>query len=231
VKSVVVVDPPRADPAVVAELGSLGVATVHEAAGRTGLLGHQLRPLWPGAAVAGTALTVLCWPGDNLMIHVAVEQARPGDILVVTTTSPSSDGFVGELITTALAAREVRGLVTTTGVRDVAAIKAARFPVWSQSISAQGTVKATAGSVNVPVCIAGTVVAPGDVVVADEDGVVCIPRLDAAAVAASGRRRAEREDEARQAFALGELSLDRYGLRPVLERLGVDYVRANPEES
>jgi 4-hydroxy-4-methyl-2-oxoglutarate aldolase len=225
---VVIVDPPRADPAVVAELGALGVATVHEAAGRTGLLGSRLRPVWPGARMAGTAVTVLCWPGDNLMIHVAVEQARPGDVLVITTTSPSSDGFVGELIATALAAREVRGLVTTTGVRDVAAITRARFPVWSQSVSAQGTVKATAGSVNVPVCIAGTVVAPGDVVIADEDGVVAIPRADAVAVAASGKRRAEREDEARAAFARGELSLDRYGLRAELERLGVAYVRANP---
>jgi 4-hydroxy-4-methyl-2-oxoglutarate aldolase len=229
VKPVVVVDPPRADPAVVAELGDLGVATVHEAAGRTGLLGTRLRPLWPGAAAFGTAVTVLCWPGDNLMIHVAVEQAGPGDILVVTTTSPSGDGFVGELIITALAARDVHGLVTTTGVRDVAAITRARFPVWSEAVSAQGTVKATAGAVNVPICIAGTAVAPGDAVIADEDGVVVVPRRDAAAVAAAGRLRAQREDEARAAFARGELSLDRYGLRPELERLGVAYVRANPE--
>jgi 4-hydroxy-4-methyl-2-oxoglutarate aldolase len=226
-KPVVIIDPPRADPAVVAELGALGVATVHEAAGRTGLLGAQLRPVWPGAAAAGTAVTVVCWPGDNLMIHAAVEQARPGDILVVTTTSPSSDGFVGELITTALAARGVRAVVTTTGVRDVSAITEARFPVWSQSISAQGTVKATAGTVNVPIAIAGTVVAPGDVVVADDDGVVAVPRLAAAEVAASGKLRAQREDEARQAFARGELSLDRYGLRAELGRLGVSYIRAN----
>jgi len=228
VKPVVIVDPPRADPEVVSELGALGVATVHEAAGRTGLLGSRLRPVWPGARIAGTAVTVLCWPGDNLMIHVAVEQARPGDVLVITTTSPSGDGFVGELITTALAARGVRGLVTTTGVRDVAAITAARFPVWSQSVSAQGTVKATAGSVNVPVSIAGTVVTPGDAVIADEDGVVVIPRLDASEVAAHGKLRAEREDEARAAFARGELSLDRYGLRAELDRLGVVYVRADP---
>ena len=230
-KPVVVVDPPRADPAAVAELGELGVATVHEAAGRTGLLGTRLRPVWPGAAAFGTAVTVLCWPGDNLMIHVAVEQARPGDILVVTTTSPSSDGFVGELIVTALAARDVHGLVTTTGVRDVAAIAQARFPVWAEAVSAQGTVKATAGAVNVPICIAGTVIAPGDAVIADEDGVVAVPRRDAAAVAAAGRLRAQREDEARAAFARGELSLDRYGLRPELERLGVSYVRAEPDGS
>ena len=230
-KPVVVVDPPRADPAAVAELGELGVATVHEAAGRTGLLGTRLRPVWPGAAAFGTAVTVLCWPGDNLMIHVAVEQARPGDILVVTTTSPSSDGFVGELIVTALAARDVHGLVTTTGVRDVAAIARARFPVWAESVSAQGTVKATAGAVNVPICIAGTVIAPGDAVIADEDGVVAVPRREVAAVAAAGRLRAQREDEARAAFARGELSLDRYGLRPELERLGVSYVRAEPDGS
>ena len=230
-KPVVVVDPPRADPAAVAELGELGVATVHEAAGRTGLLGTRLRPVWPGAAAFGTAVTVLCWPGDNLMIHVAVEQARPGDILVVTTTSPSSDGFVGELIVTALAARDVHGLVTTTGVRDVAAIALARFPVWAEAVSAQGTVKATAGAVNVPICIAGTVIAPGDAVIADEDGVVAVPRRDAAAVAAAGRLRAQREDEARAAFARGELSLDRYGLRPELERLGVTYLRAEPDGS
>ena len=230
-KPVVVVDPPRADPDVVAELGQLGVATVHEAAGRTGLLGTGLRPVWPGAHAAGTAVTVLCWPGDNLMIHVAVEQARPGDMLVVTTASESSDGFVGELITTALAARGVRGLVTTTGVRDVAAISRARFPVWSRSISAQGTVKATAGAVNVPICIAGVAVAPGDVVVADEDGVICIPRRDAAEVAANGRRRADREDLARQAFARGELSLDWYDMRPALEGLGISYIQADPEGS
>jgi 4-hydroxy-4-methyl-2-oxoglutarate aldolase len=231
VKPVVVVDPPRADPAAVAELGDLGVATVHEAAGRTGLLGTRLRPVWPGAAAFGTAVTVLCWPGDNLMIHVAVEQAGPGDILVVTTTSPSSDGFVGELLATALAARDVHGLVTTTGVRDVAAITRARFPVWAEAVSAQGTVKATAGAVNVPICVAGTVIAPGDAVIADEDGVVAVPRRDAAAVAAAGRLRAQREDEARAAFARGELSLDRYGLRPELERLGVTYVRAEPDGS
>ncbi|MCW2911721.1 MAG: dimethylmenaquinone methyltransferase [Actinomycetia bacterium] len=225
-KPVVIMDPPRADAAVVAELGELGVATVHEAAGKTGLLGTFLRPAWTGARAAGTALTVLCGPGDNLMLHAAIEQARPGDLLVVTTTSPSSDGFAGELITTGLAARGVRGLVTTTGVRDVAAITEARFPVWSQFVSAQGTLKAIAGAVNMPVSIGGTVIAPGDAVVADDDGVVCIPRAQAAQVAADGRRRAQHEDEARDAFARGELGLDRYQLRAVLERLGVTYVRA-----
>ena len=227
---VVVVDPPRTDPAVVAELGELGVATVHEAAGKSGLLGTALRPVWAGARAAGTAVTVLCGPGDNLMLHAAVEQARPGDLVVLTTTSPSSDGFVGELIVTSLAARGVTGLVTTTGVRDVAAITGAGFGVWSQHISAQGTLKATAGCVNVPVVIGGVVVHPGDAVVADDDGVACIPRAMAAQVAAAGRARVQREDEARRAFAQGELGLDRYGLRPVLERLGVRYVRAEPGE-
>ena len=226
----VVVDPPRTDPALVAELGELGVATVHEAAGKSGLLGTGLRPVWAGARAAGTAITVLCGPGDNLMLHAAVEQARAGDLVVLTTTSPSSDGFVGELIVTALAARGVTGLVTTTGVRDVAAITQLGFPAWSRHISAQGTLKATAGCVNVPVVIGGMVVHPGDAVVADDDGVVCIPRALAAQVATDGRARVQREDEARQAFARGELGLDRYGLRPVLDRLGVRYVRAAGEE-
>lgn len=229
-KPVVVVSPPRADRDVVAELGRLGVATVHEAAGRTGLLGTRLRPLWAGARAAGTAVTALCPPGDNLMVHVAIEQAGPGDILVITTTSPSSDGFVGELITTALAARQVHGLVTTTGVRDVAAISRSGFPVWSRHVSAQGTVKATAGAVNVPVSIAGTVVAPGDAVIADDDGVVVVPRLAVSDIAQAGRLREEREDQARAAFASGELSLDRYDLRTQLDRLGVRYVRAQESE-
>ncbi|HEX9623421.1 MAG TPA: 4-carboxy-4-hydroxy-2-oxoadipate aldolase/oxaloacetate decarboxylase [Streptosporangiaceae bacterium] len=220
------VDPPRADRAAVAELGRLGVATVFEAAGRTGLLDTRLRPAWAGAATAGTAVTVLCWPGDNLMVHVAIEQAGPGDVLVITTTSPSGDGYVGELITTALAARGAAGLVTTTGIRDVAAIAKARFPVWSQSVSAQGTVRASAGSVNVPIVIGNTVVSPGDVVIADDDGVVAVPRLRATEVVESGRQREAKEEQSRAAFAAGELSIDRYDLRPQLERLGVRYVRA-----
>ncbi|HEY2128160.1 MAG TPA: 4-carboxy-4-hydroxy-2-oxoadipate aldolase/oxaloacetate decarboxylase [Streptosporangiaceae bacterium] len=229
-KPVIVVDPPRADPAVVAELGQLGVATVHEAAGKSGLLGTTLRPAWAGAQAAGTAVTVLCGPGDNLMVHAAVEQARPGDLLVVTTTSPSSDGFIGELIVTSLVARGVTGLVTTTGVRDVTAITAAAFPVWSQHVSAQGTLKATAGCVNVPIVVGGVVVHPGDAVLADDDGVVCIPRALAAEVAPAGRLRVQREDAARAAFAQGELGLDRYDLRLVLDRLGVRYVSAEPGE-
>ena len=227
---VIIVDPPRADPGVVAALGELGVATVHEAAGKTGLLGTGLRPAWPGARAAGTALTVLCGPGDNLMLHAALEQARPGDLVVLTTTSPSSDGFVGDLIVTSLAARGVTGLVTTTGVRDIAEITAAAFPVWSRHVSAQGTLKAAAGCVNVPVVLGGVVVRPGDAVIADADGVACVRRELAAQVAADGQLRVQREDEARAALRRGELSLDRYGLRPVLEQLGVRYVRAEPAE-
>lgn len=229
-KPVIVVDPPRADAAVVRELGELGVATVHEAAGKSGLLGTALRPAWAGARAAGTAVTVLCGPGDNLMVHAAIEQARPGDLLVVTTTSPSSDGFIGDLIVTSLKSRGVTGLVTTTGVRDVAEITAAGFPVWSGHVSAQGTLKATAGCVNVPIVVGGIVVHPGDAVAADDDGVVCVPRAQAAAVAAAGRLRVQREAAARAAFAAGELGLDRYGLREVLGRLGVSYVPAGPGE-
>jgi 4-hydroxy-4-methyl-2-oxoglutarate aldolase len=230
-KPIVVVDPPRADRADVAELGRLGVATVFEAAGRTGLLGTQLRPAWVGAAAAGTAVTVLCQPGDNLMVHVAIEQVSIGDLVVITTTSPSCDGYVGELIITALAARGAAGLVTTTGIRDVAAITNAGFPVWSQWVSAQGTVRATAGSVNVPIVIANTVVWPGDAVIADDDGVVVVPRLRTAEVVESGRQREAKEEQSRAAFAGGELSIDRYDLRPALDRLGVRYVRAESDGS
>ncbi|HEV8219163.1 MAG TPA: 4-carboxy-4-hydroxy-2-oxoadipate aldolase/oxaloacetate decarboxylase [Streptosporangiaceae bacterium] len=228
-KPVIVTGPPRADRQAVAELGKLGVATVHEAAGKTGLLGPDLRPAWPGASVAGTAVTALCGPGDNLMVHAAIEQAGPGDLLVITTTSPSSDGYIGELIVTSLLARGVTGLVTTTGVRDVAEITKLGFGVWSAYISAQGTAKAVAGCVNVPVAIGGTVVHPGDAVVADDDGVVCVPRARAAEVAEAGRQRLAREDAVRDAFARGELGLDRYGLREVLDRLGVRYVPAGPD--
>ena len=228
-KPVVIMNPPRPDRAAVTALGRLGVATVYEAAGRSGLLGSGLRPAWAGARTAGTALTVLCAPDDNLMVHVAVEQARPGDVLVVTTTAPSGTAFAGEPIVTALIARQAHGLVTTTGVRDVPAITRAGFPVWSQSVSAAGARSAAAGSVNVPVSIADVVVVPGDVVVADDDGVVCVPRLQAAQVAAEGRRRAERAEAARLALARGEPTLDRYQLRPVVERLGIPYVSAAPE--
>lgn len=223
---VVVTDPPRAALEDVDALGAFGVATAHEAMGRTGYLGPELRPIYPEARVAGTAVTALCRPGDNLMIHVAVEQCRPGDVLVVATTSPCTDGLIGELVATALVARGVRGLVTGTGVRDVADLTAMGFPVWSRTVSAQGTTKATGGSVNVPVVLGGGRVRPGDVILADADGVLCVPRADAARVAAAAGHRQERERDSREAFARGELSLDRYNLRPLVESLGITYVTA-----
>jgi len=224
VRPIVVTGCPRADLALVGELASFGVATVHEAIGRSGYLGPTIRPAHPGARVGGTAVTAVCWPGDNLMVHAAVEQCRAGDILVVTTTSPSADGLFGELLGTALRHRGVRALVTTGGVRDIAALHDMGFPVFSRAVSAQGTVKATAGAVNVGVSIDGQRIEPGDAVVADDDGVVVVPRAEVRAALAAARDRAAKEDAARESFAAGELSLDRYGLRAVLSRLGVEYV-------
>jgi 4-hydroxy-4-methyl-2-oxoglutarate aldolase len=223
---VVVTDPPRADGGEVDALAKFGVATVHEALGRTGFLGPELRPIQDGARTGGTAVTALCWPGDNLMIHAAVEQCRPGDLLVVTTTSPCTDGLFGELFATALAHRGVRGVVTTTGVRDVADLRAMGFPAWSAAVSAQGTVKATAGAVNVPIVVGGQVVRPGDAVLADDDGVVCVPRERVGEALTAGRARLEKEEATRRAFREGELGLDRYGLRATLAELGVEYVKA-----
>jgi 4-hydroxy-4-methyl-2-oxoglutarate aldolase len=224
VKAVVVTGCPRADLGDVGHLAELGVATVHEAIGRTGYLGPGIRAVHPGSRIGGTAVTVVCWPGDNLMIHAAVEQCQPGDILVVTTTSPSADGAFGELLATALAHRGVRGLVTTGGVRDVAELHAMGFPVFSAAVSAQGTVKATAGAVNVPVAINGQRIAPGDAILADDDGVVAVPRAAVGPALAAARERTERENASRAAFREGELSLDRNGLRAVLAGLGVEYV-------
>lgn len=221
---VIVTDIARADAETVDALGAHGVATVHEAQGRTGLVGVDLRPIQQGARLAGSAVTVLCWPGDNLMIHAAVEQCRPGDILVVTTVSPSSDGSFGELFATALQQRGVRGLVTTAGVRDVVDLREMRFPVWSGAVNAQGTVKATPGSVNVPVIVGGAAISPGDVVIADDDGIVSVPRERASAVLAASDARVAKEAGAREAYQRGDLSLDRNGLRPVLAELGVEYV-------
>ncbi|GAA4414887.1 4-carboxy-4-hydroxy-2-oxoadipate aldolase/oxaloacetate decarboxylase [Georgenia halophila] len=197
--------------------------------GRTGLLGPHLRPIQSDVRMAGTAVTVLAWPGDNLMIHAAVEQCREGDVLVVTTTSESLDGAFGELFATALQRRGVRGLVTTTGVRDTAELREMNFPVWSAAVHAQGTVKATPGAVNVPVTIGRTVVHPGDVIVADDDGVLSVPRAEAGTAIASSKARIAKEEAARTAFSQGELGLDRYGLREVLERLGVTYVDASED--
>lgn len=222
-KPVVITGVPQAPADVVADLGRHGVATIHEAMGRAGLLGTDLRPAWPGARAAGSAVTALCPPGDNLTVHLAVEQTAPGDLLVVATTSPSLDGYIGELLTTALAARGVAGLVTTTGIRDTADIASARYPAWSRAVSAQGTVKATAGTVNRPVVIAGTVICPGDVVVADDDGVVCVPRRAAREVLAGCRNRVDREFRSRAAYRQGKLSLDVSNLRGLVRDLGVEY--------
>jgi 4-hydroxy-4-methyl-2-oxoglutarate aldolase len=223
-RTVVVTGCPRADPDVVAELARFGVATVHEAAGRTGYLGPGIRPVYPGSRIGGTAVTVLCWPGDNLMVHAAVEQCRPGDVLVVTTTSPSSDGAFGELLATALQHRGVRGLVTTGGVRDVSALHEMNFPAFCAAVSAQGTVKSTGGAVNVPISINGQLIAPGDAILADDDGVMVLPRHEVGAVLPAAAARTETERVARAAFRDGELSLDRNGLRAVLSGQGVEYV-------
>jgi 4-hydroxy-4-methyl-2-oxoglutarate aldolase len=223
-RSVIVTGVARADLATVDALAELGVATVHEAIGRTGYLGPGLRPIQEGIRVGGTAVTALCWPGDNLMIHAAAEQCQAGDLLVVTTASPSTDGMFGELLATSLAARGVRGLVIEAGVRDVAELRAMGFGVWSAAISAQGTVKETPGAVNVPVAVGGQIVRPGDAIIADDDGVVCVPRAGVAAALAAGRARVAKEEQTRRALANGQLGLDLYGLRAKLAARGVEYV-------
>ena len=220
---VIVTNPPKADPEHVELLAGYGVATVHEALGRIGFLGADLRPNQQGTRVAGTAVTVLSWPGDNLMIHAAVEQCGEGDILVVTTASPSTDGMFGELLATALQHRGVRGIVTNAGIRDTAELREINFPAWSAAVSAQGTVKATGGSVNVPVVIAGEVIRPGDVILADDDGVVVVPRERAGEAAEKSLAREDKEAATRAAFLEGQLGLDRYGLRDTLVKLGVEY--------
>jgi 4-hydroxy-4-methyl-2-oxoglutarate aldolase len=225
-RAVIVTDVPRPSCGDVDALAPFGVATVHEALGRTGYLGPSLRPIQTGARIAGTAVTALCWPGDNLMIHAAIEQCGPGDILVVTTTSPCTDGLFGELFATALRYRGVRGIVTTTGVRDTAELRETGFPAWSAAVSAQGTVKATAGAVNVPVTVGGQLVRPGDVVLADDDGVMVVARAGVPEALKAAQARVEKEAAARAAFRSGELGLDRYGMRPLLDKLGVQYVTA-----
>jgi 4-hydroxy-4-methyl-2-oxoglutarate aldolase len=214
----------RPDPEVVRALGELGVATVHEAQGRTGLMKPYMRPIYPSARAAGTAVTISSQPGDNLMIHAAMEVCKRGDILVVTTTSESTEGMFGELLGVSCEAHGVVGLITDAGVRDTAELTAMDFPVWARAISAQGTVKSTAGSVNVPVVCAGMTVNPGDVVVADADGVVVVPRAQAAAVAQAGRDRIDKEAKTRERLRNGELGVDFYGLREKLKQLGVNYV-------
>ena len=222
---------PRPDSQAVKLLGELGVATIHEAQGRTGAMTPYMRPIYPSARVSGPAVTVSCHPGDNLMIHASIEVCKPGDVLVVVTTSESTDGMFGDLLGTSCQARGVAGLIIDAGVRDTAELSEMKFPVWAKAISPQGTVKASPGSVNVPVVCAGMLVNPGDVIVGDADGIVVVPLANAADVAKAGEQRIAKEAKTRERLAKGEVGLDIYGLRAKLKELGVEYVEELVEET